>query len=169
MLERDRRLRPADCPAQDAGHGPSLVRHSEQQALGAPVLSEHVTGDYRLWELVDNFTQLNAYTLIFATLMNLDKWNSLPPDVQKEMMSVCGVKGSMHIGKVNDWTGQETMEKLRKMSGKNIIMPSPEMVEAFRRAATPFIQETIDKLEARRLPAKAVYNELVELTKKYGK
>lgn len=141
----------------------------ETGVVDAYSISEHVTGDYRLWELVDHFTQLNVYTLIFAVLMNKNKWDSLPPEIQKQMMSVCGVKGSMHIGKVNDWTGEETMDKLRTMPKKNIIMPSPQMIEAFRGAAEPLIQESITKLEGRGLPARAVYGEMNELVKKYGK
>jgi TRAP-type C4-dicarboxylate transport system substrate-binding protein len=141
----------------------------ETGVVDAYSISEHVTGDYRLYELVNNFTQLNAYTLIFAVLMNKDKWNSLPQDIQQQIMSVCGLKGSMDIGKVNDWTGQETMEKLAKMPGKEIITPSKEMVEAFRRAAEPFMTDSINKLEAKGLPGKAVYNEMVELVKKYEK
>jgi TRAP-type C4-dicarboxylate transport system substrate-binding protein len=141
----------------------------ETGVVDAYSISEHVTGDYRLYELVDYFTQLNVYTLIFATVMNVDKWNSLPPDIQKQIMSVCGLKGSMHFGKVTDWTGKETMEKLAKMPKKEIIIPTKETVAAFRRAADPILNDYVAKLEGMGLPGKAVYNEMVRLVEKYSK
>jgi len=141
----------------------------ETGVVDAYSISEHVTGDYRLYELVNYFTQLNVYTLIFATVMNLDRWNALPPDIQTQIMSVCGVKASMHIGKVNDWTGKESMEKLATMPKKEIIFPTKETVATFRRAAEPILNDYVAKLEASGLPAKAVLSELGRLVEKYGK
>ena len=63
------------------------------------------TGNYRLWEVANYFTPLNFYSVPFYTVMNLHKWNSLPSDIQNQIMSVSGMKGSVHFGAGFDMLG----------------------------------------------------------------
>ena len=59
------------------------------------------------------------------------------------------------------------MDKLAKMPGKEVIVPTEEVVKTFRRAAEPIMNEYVNKLESSGLPAKEVYEEMVGLVEKY--
>ncbi len=51
---------------------------------------------FNLYEVFNYWTKNTANSpTLFALIMNLDKWNSLSPDIQNAIMSVSGVKGAM--------------------------------------------------------------------------
>ncbi len=54
---------------------------------------------FRQYEVVKYYTYYPAYSGYILEVMNLDTWNSLPPDVQKAIDSVSGLKGSQDMGK----------------------------------------------------------------------
>jgi TRAP-type C4-dicarboxylate transport system substrate-binding protein len=57
---------------------------------------------YRLYETVKYYTDAPFPAVYFSITMNNSKWNSLPKKIQKEIMSVSGLKGSEFWGK-NFW------------------------------------------------------------------
>jgi len=54
---------------------------------------------FRQYEVVKYYTYAPFYLTYFSQSVNLDTWNSLPPDIQQQIESVCGIEGSMHWGK----------------------------------------------------------------------
>jgi TRAP-type transport system periplasmic protein len=53
---------------------------------------------YRLYEVANYYTQAPLPAVYFSVTMNKAKWNSLPKDVQDEIMSVSGLEGSKFWG-----------------------------------------------------------------------
>lgn len=54
---------------------------------------------FKLYEIAKYWTIVPLHTVYFTNAMNWDTWNKLPPDVQNQVMSVCGLTGSKFYGK----------------------------------------------------------------------
>jgi TRAP-type C4-dicarboxylate transport system substrate-binding protein len=135
-----------------------------------------IDGSTSEWEFFKTFgiTKIaNYYTVIttfigpnFAMIMNKDTWNDLPPDIQQAIMSVSGDVGSTLFAEGDLKTSQIVMDELRAQ-GKEIIYLSPEENARWADLARPIQEKQIADLEAKGLPARAVFNEIVRMVKEY--
>jgi len=82
-----------------------------------------------------------GYTTTFFVAMNLDKWNSLPADVQKVFETVSEKYVAIH-GKVWDATDEEG-RKYTQSLGNEIIPLSDEESARWRNAVEPVINDYI--------------------------
>ena len=82
-----------------------------------------------------------GYTTTFFIVMNLDKWNALPADVQKVFEEVSEKYVDIH-GKVWDSTDEEG-RKYTESLGNKIISLSDEENARWRKAAEPVINNFI--------------------------
>lgn len=82
-----------------------------------------------------------GYTTTFFIVMNLDKWNALPADVQKVFEEVSEKYVDIH-GKVWDSTDEEGRKYTESM-GNKIISLSDEENARWRKAAEPVINNFI--------------------------
>ena len=101
-----------------------------------------------------------GYTTTFYVIMNLDKWNSLPKDVQRVFEKVSEDWVSKH-GEAWD-TSDEEGKKFTLDRGNEIIPLSEEESARWAEAVRPVIDEYAQKLEDKGLPGK----EYVEFIKK---
>lgn len=100
------------------------------------------------------------------TVMNLDKWKSLPADVQKVMEEV----SKEHFGKLREVLENEARKSIEiAIKGKATIMRlDPGEKAKWRAACTPALwDEWIKAREDKGLPAKDVFNRYQELLTKY--
>jgi TRAP-type C4-dicarboxylate transport system substrate-binding protein len=81
----------------ELGASPMLIPTSEiYMAMdkgvmdGAVVSYDSITG-FRLHEVVTNITESSLYSVLMYTVMNINTWNSLPPDIQGKIDKVSGV------------------------------------------------------------------------------
>ena len=107
-----------------------------------------------------------------VTIMNLDKYNSLPPDVKKVFDKNIGLIGAIMHGKRFDYCYEKCISFLNKR--KNVapvyVLPPDERARWFK-AAKPLIDQRIAKLEGQQLPAKKMFeraHELVEIYRMRG-
>jgi len=104
-----------------------------------------------------------GYTTTFFVVMNLDKWNALPADVQKVFETVSDKYVDVH-GKVWDSTDKEG-RKYTESLGNKIIPLSDEESARWHKAVEPVIKDYITKN-----PNGNKYVEKIrELIKKYSK
>ena len=82
-----------------------------------------------------------GYTTTFFVVMNLDKWNALPADVQKVFETVSEKYIDIH-GKVWDSTDQEGREYTQSL-GNEIIPLSDEENARWRKAVEPVVNDYI--------------------------
>jgi TRAP-type C4-dicarboxylate transport system substrate-binding protein len=82
-----------------------------------------------------------GYTTTFFVVMNLDKWKSLPPDIQKVFETVSEKYVDVH-GKVWDSTDKEG-RKYTQSLGNKIIPLSDEESARWRKAVEPVISDYI--------------------------
>jgi len=121
------------------------------------------------WEGIRSFgvTKLAKYfipvwahpAVMFAVIMNKDKWNKLPPDVQKEIMSVSGYYGSELYARGDDESSNITKKEVLKQ-GKEILDWAPGEKEKWMALAKGIRDKMIAGLEKKGLPAQKVYEEI---------
>ena len=93
--------------------------------MGAPWEAIHV---WRFYEVVNYYTDAVFPAVYFSVVMNKNKWNSLPKDVQDAIMSVSGLEGSKFWGRnFFDKMREEGLQKI-KAEGKegSVFELSPE-------------------------------------------
>ena len=122
-------------------------------------------GAFGITDLAKYYTVIPAFPGPgFVVFMNKNKWNKLPPDLQKAIMSVSGDVGSRLYGDGDLKTSQIVIDQIRKKGGK-IITLSPKEEARWAGFAKPMQDKTIAALEKKGLPAKAFFNEILRMVK----
>lgn len=121
---------------------------------------------FRLHELLRYYTQVSMVFTHFTNVMNWDSWNSLTPDVQKQMWSVCGRWGSMWYGYM--WTDFEDagFEGWLEKEGYpyTIYRLPPEEVERWGAVGgKPVWDKWLADCKAKGLPGQEVLDETIRL------
>ena len=121
------------------------------------------------WEGIRSFgvTKLAKYyipvwahpAVMFALIMNKGKWNSLPPGIQNEIMSVSGYAGAALYGRGDDKNASITKEIVVK-EGREILDWAPGEKEKWMTLAKGIREGMMAKLEKKGLPARKVYEEI---------
>ena len=124
-------------------------------------------GAFRIVEVAKYFTAVPAFGgPQFVVVMNQEKWDSLPADIQQAILSVSGDVGSRQYGQGDDATSQVVIDEILKFGGE-IITLSQEEQEKCNNLAKTLQDEVLDKLDAEGLPARETWNELLRLVKEY--
>jgi TRAP-type C4-dicarboxylate transport system substrate-binding protein len=106
-------------------------------------------------------------TPMFA-IMNPKKFNSLPPDLQK-VIEESGKVWAEEQGKF-DFPLQKTAVDFCKEKNHTLTYLTPKEIEVwYDLVKKPIHDQWVKEAEAKGLPAKAVYNEALNLIKKYQK
>ncbi|AJY75969.1 TRAP transporter substrate-binding protein [Paenibacillus beijingensis] len=131
------------------------------------VSSREVLMDLKFAEMVKYLTDYPLTVSIHAAVMNMDTWNSLPPDVQKvidelgpEMAAWTGNYLDTHVKEAVDWSIKE--------QGLQIVSLTPEEKEAWDAKMKPFQDKTVADLKAKGLPAEEFKQRLDELKALYS-
>lgn len=154
-----------------AGANPVVTTMAEYYMVLERGLGEGVLTSYIIAQIV-GFDKLTPYHLsiktgayAFSMIMNLDKWNSLPPDIQKI------IDGLSPWATDLVWTAfvqsdAETERKWREL-GHTVVDPTPEELRLWLDLGLSEAQEWIKKIESPVKPARAVFEEAVGLSKEY--
>lgn len=105
---------------------------------------------FRHYEVAKYVTLVPFHMVYFTQSFNLDKWNSLPPDVQKAIESVSGLEGSKFWGKNMFDTAAQAVDKIVKDQGYEVTYytPPPEEVAKWSAiAGEPLWEEWVKKME----------------------
>ena len=103
-------------------------------------------------------------------IMNKNKWNSLPPDIQKQIMSVSGKYGAGFHGRAWDKSALEAEEillkELKKKGGDAITLPPGEITK-WRETAAGIWDKEVKRWEAKGKPAGEILKEIEAFVKEY--
>ena len=124
-----------------------------------------------------NFHEVGKYmthviiaTAPFSIIMNKDKWNSLPPDVQKAIDSECGYDACRWLGKnysdALDDAGLKEMEEYAAKTGHKLIdctLTPDELARWQAAGGKPSWDTWVERVSAKGLPGQAVLDELLRL------
>jgi|YelNatPaOPRAMG01_1025707.scaffolds.fasta_scaffold02592_18 TRAP-type C4-dicarboxylate transport system substrate-binding protein len=121
---------------------------------------------WKLGEVVSS-TTLNygsAYTIAFFVVMNKEKWNSLPPDIQKVFEEV-SEEWIEKTGKGWDEIDQSGMEFVKKR-GNAIIALTKEEDERWVKAVRPVLDDYVKAMKEKGLPGEEALKFCLEELKK---
>jgi TRAP-type C4-dicarboxylate transport system substrate-binding protein len=127
---------------------------------------------FRQYETVKYYTYVPMFTTYFSQAINIDKWNSLPKDIQDQINSVCGLQGSLFWGENMFDSATVAGRDLVKKAGLEMIEytpPSDEIQKWTDVAGTPLWNAWVAKQTAAGFPeAKDILNTTLELIKTYN-
>ncbi len=128
------------------------------------------TYSYRLYEMGRYFTMAPLTTTYFSMVMNKQKWDSLPKDIQEAITSVSGLEGAKFWGRNFFDTVESAVMENAKKGGYALVKYSlpPEEIERWTRiSGEPIWKEWVKKMESKGRPeAQQVLNAAIEMFKK---
>jgi len=124
---------------------------------------------WRQAEVIDYTTECYdvGYTTSMFVVMNLEKWNKLPTDIQKVFEEVSEVWIDVH-GETWNSTDVEGREYTLSL-GNEIISLSASEGKRWSRAVRPVIDEYIDDMKKKGFPAEEYVEFLISLIEKFSR
>lgn len=158
------------------GAAPVLIPMPETyQALDKGVIdgldiSWEGTYSFRLYEVGKYFTMAPLTTTYFSMVMNRQKWDSLPKDIQEAITRVSGLEAAKFWGRNFFDTVESAVIENAKKGGYVLVKYSlpPEERERWRRiSGEPIWKEWVKKMESKGRPeAQQVLNAALEMFKR---
>jgi TRAP-type C4-dicarboxylate transport system substrate-binding protein len=122
--------------------------------------------DFKYAELCKYVTMLNGPIYPFAVVMNTDKWNSLPKDVQ-EVMEGLGTQQAVWTGAYMDNHVNESIAWSKKNHNIEIIELSKEEMAKWDKLLAPITDKWIEDAEAKGLPGAQIVEDIKAFMKMY--
>jgi TRAP-type C4-dicarboxylate transport system substrate-binding protein len=161
---------------QSLGASPMMVAMSDvymnlqKGVLDGAVVPWSAIEIFKFYESAQNITIIPTYSPVAARVMNLEKWNSLPPDIQEAINSVNGMERSKHWA---HWTFDEAAgaaQQAIKDAGYEMneyVVPAEELTK-WQDAARPFWDKWVEETTAAGYPeAQEILDTTLELLEKY--
>ena len=128
---------------------------------GVTMFKIHEVTNTHIFPYKDNFGHPPT-----AVLMNRKKFESLPPGVQK-VIDDNVLWATKRINEIDNAHDPESLEIVKKM-GHTIVTLTPDEMKLWYAAVKPIHEAWIEKMEAKGLPGREVFEESQRLTKKYS-
>ena len=150
---------------------PGLYEAAEKGVIDGATVMWAMFPTFNLTEVFDYWTNINLWPAITSVGMNLNKWKSLPPDIQKQIMSVAGVNGAAFAGRTG-WgpdIKDEVYEKMKKTGQKfeEVKVDPAEVAKWKKIAGEPIWEQWVQQMEKRGAPAREILNEAIRLVEKH--
>jgi TRAP-type C4-dicarboxylate transport system substrate-binding protein len=140
---------------------------------GAMVRNQHIS-DFSINQVLPYWTDVPLWPSVIFHAMNKEAWESLPKDIQDEIMaSGGGLEAALFMSHAE--TGPEMLayiEELMKADGHPITrytLPPEEVARWKEVAGQPVWDEWVAEMEGKGLPGRAVLDKAIELLGKYSK
>lgn len=148
----------------------SIYLNMEKGVIDGWTIDPEGADGRKLQEVTKYYILPYSYVGCFWIIMNKNKWNSLPSDIQDQIMSVSGKFGVRFHGKAWDKSALEAEEKLireiEKRGGEAVTLP-PKEVAKWHELAKPIWDKEIARWENKGMPAREVFDELQRFIKEY--
>ncbi|MCX8118588.1 MAG: TRAP transporter substrate-binding protein [Desulfobacterota bacterium] len=172
-------------PLRASGTGAKILELLGASAVGMPqsdvpeaiqkgvikgnVSSLEVLKDFKYAEYCKHVTaNLNLFVVSFAVVMNQKKWEALPPDVKK-VMDDLRLDQAIWTGRYVDNHVKEAMKWSEQTHNVQVYRLSPKEISRWEAMLRPMIDKHLKDVEAKGLPAKAIYDDMMKLKEKYSK
>jgi len=121
--------------------------------------------DFKYAEICKYVTIFNGPVYPFAVVMNMDKWNSLPKDVQ-DVMDGLGVEQAFWTGNYMDKHVNKSIEWSKKNHNIEITKLNKKELAEWNKLLKPLIDTWITQAKAKELPARAILRD-IRIAKEY--
>ncbi len=172
-------------PLRASGTGAKILEILGSSAVGMPqsdvpeaiqkgvikgnVSSLEVLKDFKYAEYCKHVTaNLNLFVVSFAVVMNQKKWEALPADVKK-VMDDLRLDQAIWTGRYVDNHVKEAMKWSEQTHNVQVYKLSPKELSRWEAMLKPMIDKHLKDVEAKGLPAKAIYEDMMKLKEKYSK
>ena len=115
--------------------------------------------DFKYAEHCKYVTMINGPVYPFAVVMNMEKWNSLPKDVQ-EVMDGLGTEQAWWTGNYMDQHVIKSIEWSKKNHNIEIIELTQKELARWDKLLKPLIDKWSDEAKARGLPARTILKDI---------
>jgi len=102
---------------------------------------------YKVYEPVDHFLDLPFNANPLFTVMNLDKWNELPADLQEKIRSVSGRTASDAFAQVHDASTAKLWSVVKDLN-KTVTVATDDVIAGFQPGADKAIAKWADAMAA---------------------
>jgi TRAP-type C4-dicarboxylate transport system substrate-binding protein len=123
---------------------------------------------FRFDRVLKYATEVSLGCGTFFLVMNRKTWDSLPPDVQNKIDEVSGSRISEIGGKSFDIESAEAWKLLAEHGVERYRLP-PDEFKRWKEAVAPLYDWWVDDMQAKGLPGKEVFGEILRLSEKYSK
>jgi TRAP-type C4-dicarboxylate transport system substrate-binding protein len=123
--------------------------------------------DHKVYELLPYHTDVNIGFTGSEVIMNLEKWKSLPPDIQKiiENLEPWVVEQALAAVDSDIKKGRKACEE----RGQNFVEPTAEETQKWLESGKAVHEKWVEENEGEGRPAKAIYEKAKSLIKEYSK
>ena len=122
--------------------------------------------DFKFAEITKFVTLTNTVVFPFAVVMNMDKWNSLPKEVQ-QVMEGLGTQQAVWTGAYMDKHVLESIAWSKKNQNVEfIVLPEGELAK-WNQLLEPITATWIKANEAKGLPAKQIVQDIKDFSQMY--
>jgi TRAP-type C4-dicarboxylate transport system substrate-binding protein len=140
----------------------------ERGIIDGLIMDSNGLTTYSIGDVVE---YINVYPLIYppmGIIMNLNKWNSLTPDIQEAIMSVSGLIGSEKLGKraYDDHLSGPFADDVKKY-GITTYTLNTEEIKEWENAALKQWESWIDQMKSRGIDGQKILDEVLGLSKTY--
>jgi TRAP-type C4-dicarboxylate transport system substrate-binding protein len=150
---------------------PSVYESGQKGVVDAAAINWANVGTYRFNEIFPYATDMSSFVTLFALPMNLEAWNKLPPELQKQVMSVSGTTGSEFAADTAFGEGakNDILDKIKATGGKMEIVPlaAGDQEKMREVAGKPIWDDWVASMKAKGQPADKVLEAALKLTEKY--
>lgn len=129
--------------------------------------SLEVLKDFKFAELCQYATFTNTVVYPFAVVMNMEKWNSLPDDVQR-IINDMRIEHSEWVGNYVDKHVQESIDWSKEKYKVEFFQFSSQDKAKCNQLIEPIINQWLDEAKAKGLPSDEIISDIRKFAKTYS-
>jgi TRAP-type C4-dicarboxylate transport system substrate-binding protein len=122
---------------------------------------------FKLNEITNYYHETQNWIGPFFTVMNGDKWNSIPPDVQAQVLSASGMDWLEYQYKLTDEEDARIKEWALSLPGTELIEYPPAERAKMSELAKPIWDKYVEEEEAKGYPGRAILEATLKWIEEY--
>ncbi len=150
---------------------PDVYLNLQKGVIDGALLPWEATLSFKLYEVIKYYTYAPFHAVYFTQSFNLQKWNSLSPDIQNQIMSVSSLTGSKFWGKNMFDTAAAEVRGLIKEKNYEMAeytVPDSDVAQWRQTAGEPLWENWVKSMEAKGFTeARDILNTTLQLLKDY--
>jgi TRAP-type C4-dicarboxylate transport system substrate-binding protein len=145
---------------------PEAYNALERGVVDGTIFPWEAVYSFKLSEVLRHHTVVDLYATPLMTIMNQQKYDSLPPDLRKVIDDLSGAWGAEFTGAVWDKNELEGIAAAKKANATIYTVPAEERAR-WAAKLKPVEDEWLTSMEAKGLPARQILKDLREAIKRY--